>query len=61
MPNTVLDPFSTVKDFFASGLGRELALQMGQLNAIVICLDIDDEANEKTAELVKEAGGIAFA
>jgi hypothetical protein len=34
---------------------------MGQLNAIVVCLDVDDEANEKTAELVKEAGGIAFA
>jgi hypothetical protein len=44
-----------------SGLGRELAIQMGELNSIVVCLDVDDEANEKTAELVKAGGGIAFA
>ncbi len=46
---------------FISGLGRELAIQMGELNSIVVCLDVDDEANEKTAELVKAGGGIAFA
>jgi hypothetical protein len=34
---------------------------MGELNSIVVCLDVDDEANEKTAELVKAGGGIAFA
>jgi hypothetical protein len=28
---------------FYQGLGRELAIQMGQLNAIVVCLDVDDE------------------
>ena len=45
----------------ASGLGRELALQMGRLNAIIVCLDIEDEENKRTAEMVREAGGIAVA
>jgi hypothetical protein len=34
---------------------------MSRLNAIIVCLDVDDDANESTAELIKEAGGIAFA
>jgi hypothetical protein len=34
---------------------------MSRLNAIIVCLDVDDVANQKTAELIKEAGGVAFA
>ena len=52
---------SRITNLPSVGLGRELALQMGRLNAIIVCLDVDDDANEKTAELVKEAGGVAFA
>jgi hypothetical protein len=34
---------------------------MGRLNAIIVCLDVDDVGNQKTADLIKEAGGVAYA
>lgn len=33
-------------------MGKELALQFAELGVTVICVDIDDESNKKTAELI---------
>ena len=45
----------------ASGLDRGIALELALNGAIVACADINDEENAKTVELIKEAGGNAFA
>jgi NAD(P)-dependent dehydrogenase (short-subunit alcohol dehydrogenase family) len=44
-----------------SGLGRATALQFGAEGAAVACLDISEEAAEKVAAEIKEAGGHARA
>lgn len=38
------------------GIGRELALQYGELGATVICVDIDETGNSETAKLMNEIG-----
>lgn len=44
-----------------NGIGRHLAVQMAKQSAVVICVDVKDEANVETAEMIKAAGGMAFA
>lgn len=45
----------------ASGLDRGIALELSRHGAVVACLDITDAENEKTAQLIRDAGGEAFA
>lgn len=42
------------------GIGRQLALQLGRLGVIVICLDVDEESNNETVKLVEATGATAF-
>ncbi|NP_001156151.1 epidermal retinal dehydrogenase 2-like [Acyrthosiphon pisum] len=41
----------------ARGLGRELCLTFHQLGASIVCVDIDEEGNEITAEMIRGQGG----
>lgn len=41
------------------GVGREIAIQLADLGAIVLCVDINKESNEKTVEYIKKQGGSA--
>src|SRR5918994_3547639 len=45
----------------ASGIGREAALAFASAGASVVAADVADEANQKTARLIEEAGGRALA
>lgn len=38
------------------GIGQELAVQFGELGAVVVCLDINEKGNEETIQLLKEKG-----
>lgn len=38
------------------GIGRELSIQYAELGAIVVCLDINEDGNKETAQLIKEKG-----
>ncbi len=38
-----------------SGIGRQLALQMARLGAIIVCLDVNEESNNETVRLVTES------
>lgn len=40
----------------AKGLGRQLAIEFGKRGSIIVLLDIDDNENSKTVELVKQTG-----
>ncbi|VVC43046.1 Hypothetical protein CINCED_3A025870 [Cinara cedri] len=42
----------------AAGLGRQLALLFANLGAKIVCLDINEEGNDKTAQMVKETGAV---
>lgn len=41
----------------ARGLGRVLSLAFHRLGASIVCVDIDEEGNEITAEMIREHGG----
>lgn len=41
------------------GVGREIAIQMASLGAIVLCVDINDDNNDITVQTIKRAGGSA--
>ncbi|ASK35774.1 short chain dehydrogenase [Alcanivorax sp. N3-2A] len=43
-----------------SGIGRETALAFGERGATVLCTDIDTDAAERTAELIRVTGGNAL-
>ncbi|KAJ6664010.1 hypothetical protein lerEdw1_008964 [Lerista edwardsae] len=43
----------------ASGIGREIALHLAHLGAILVLWDIDEEGNKDTSELVKRNGALA--
>lgn len=43
------------------GIGREVALQYGQLGACIICVDINAETNAETVDRIKANGGQAHA
>ena len=45
----------------ASGLDRGVALELAMNGAVVACADLNDEENGKTVQIIKEAGGEAFA
>ena len=45
----------------SSGIGRATAVRLAQEGAKVACLDVVEDANEKTAGRVREVGGTAFA
>jgi all-trans-retinol dehydrogenase (NAD+) len=42
-----------------SGLGRLMSLRFAKLGAIVVCTDINEQANDATVEEVKSLGGQA--
>lgn len=44
-----------------SGIGRSFALELAKRNTAVVCADLNKENAEKTAELVEQAGGVAYA
>ena len=41
----------------AAGIGRQLAVEFGKLEAIVVLWDINEKENEETARKIKELGG----
>ncbi|XP_022163276.1 17-beta-hydroxysteroid dehydrogenase 13-like [Myzus persicae] len=41
----------------ARGLGRELSLAFHRLGASIVCVDIDEEGNEMTSEMIRGEGG----
>jgi len=43
------------------GIGRELALQLGELGAIIVCWDINSESNDAVAKEIRHNGGRAYA
>ncbi|KAH9525409.1 hypothetical protein Btru_001383 [Bulinus truncatus] len=43
------------------GIGRELALELSKLGAVVVVWDVNKETNDKTAKDIKAAGGKAYA
>jgi FlaA1/EpsC-like NDP-sugar epimerase len=43
-----------------SGIGKELALQYGNLGSKVVCWDINEENNKETVKLIKSKGQEAF-
>lgn len=45
----------------ASGLDRGVAFELAMNGAVVACADVNDSENEKTVQLIREAGGDAFA
>lgn len=45
----------------SSGIGRATALRLGSEGATVACLDVVEDANEKTAAQIREGGGVASA
>jgi len=44
----------------ASGLDRAIALRLAKNGAVVVCADINDAGNEKTAEEIRAIGGKAY-
>ncbi|KOB69455.1 Epidermal retinal dehydrogenase [Operophtera brumata] len=42
------------------GVGRELAIQLADLGAIVLCVDQNKVNNEETVECIKRRGGTAY-
>ncbi|XP_071859663.1 firelighter [Bombus fervidus] len=42
------------------GIGRELAIQLASLGCIIVCWDVDTEANRSTMSLVSKNGGEAY-
>lgn len=42
------------------GIGREVALKLGGLGAIIICVDINQESNRHTVLEIKDKGGVAW-
>lgn len=45
----------------SKGLGRELALSFSRLGAKVACVDLDEDGNTKTAEMIRAENGTAKA
>lgn len=45
----------------SKGLGRELALAFSRLGAKVACVDLDEDGNTKTAEMIRAENGTAKA
>jgi len=43
------------------GIGRQVAINLAALGAIVVCVDINDETARKTAAEIKDNGGISWA
>ncbi|KAF5303531.1 hypothetical protein FQR65_LT08230 [Abscondita terminalis] len=43
------------------GIGKELALQYADLDAIVVCWDINEQTNKTTVSEIKKKGKIAYA
>lgn len=43
----------------ANGIGREIALNLARLRAILVLWDIDEDSNKDTAELAKRNGALA--
>lgn len=43
------------------GIGREVALKMGKLGALVVCVDVNVDTNRATANEIKKAGGNSWA
>lgn len=41
------------------GVGREIAIQLADLGAIVLCVDKNKHSNEDTVEFIKRRGGKA--
>ena len=41
----------------ASGIGRQLALEFSELEAVVVLWDIDESGNQETAKIIHERGG----
>ncbi len=41
---------------YIKGLGRQLAIEFAKLGSILVLLDIDDNENRKTVELIKATG-----
>ena len=44
----------------AHGIGREVALQLGRLGAIVICVDKNMESNNNTGAKIRAEGGYSW-
>ncbi|CAD1475448.1 unnamed protein product [Heterotrigona itama] len=42
------------------GIGRELAIQLASLGCIIVCWDVDTEANRSTMSMVSKNGGEAY-
>lgn len=42
------------------GIGKEMALQYSELDAIVVCWDINEQLNSDTVSLIKSKGKKAF-
>ena len=38
------------------GMGRELALQFAELGSIIVCVDINQSANEETVNMINSSG-----
>ena len=45
----------------AQGLGRESALALAREGAAVVCVDVNRDPNQQTADMINEAGGRAIA
>jgi all-trans-retinol dehydrogenase (NAD+) len=43
------------------GIGKELAILLGDVGALVVCLDIEEVGNEATMQLINARRGKAFA
>lgn len=57
--------FSLVGEFVlvtgaGAGIGRELCLQLARMKAVVVCVDVNAEANQETADFVRDEGGVAY-
>ena len=42
------------------GIGRQLALRLGALGCMVVCVDKDEETNRATAADIRAVGGVAW-
>ena len=43
------------------GIGRELAVQLARLGAILVCVDCNNETNRATASQIRGEGGQSWA
>ena len=42
------------------GIGREVALQLGRLGAIIVCVDKNVESNQSTGAKIRSEGGYSW-